>query len=488
MSHGGSLERPQRGDDGVEHFHCYLLRSQNPKHPHKTYVGFTVNPHRRIRQHNGVLKHGGARRTRQSGRPWEFAVIVYGFSTQKLALQFEWAWQHCNKSLAVRAAIGDQQAKKVKQKRALKGQLWILRTLLMQVPDLYSRHNLTLYFFDGSVKSMYEKIPVEGGEDTPNIQIELVESMENLPFFADRNRKSTRRRPRRPIEASKVVSTADTASSTKSSEKCLWCHRDVEDNEEYVSCSQCQGRMHGVCGDLICFSKGTSNSCPSCKAPLDLDFSDSDFELGNGMVDKAHIYSASEESSVESSNSCIVLEIATESHTYDHPEKNTRFATWTTSDEESTCFEEALNKNSLKGASTIGRDFTSDENSRSFNNFMDHVSSGKIDTARTIPGYQASRGKLNASKCCSVASPIRMLQNMSLVSQTPTSSTSPSLTMDSPFQDLSDVASLKQKVVAKDQSIIIIDDSYSDDDSTLLARPIFTRRPERSEIVDLCSP
>ena len=131
------------------HFHCYLLRSQNSKHPYRTYVGFTVNPHRRIRQHNGVLKHGGAWRTKFKGRPWEFATIVHGFTTQKLALQFEWAWQHCDKSLAVRGVIGDAEARKLKRKRAVKGQLWILKTMIMQCPDLYGNNPLTLYFFDG---------------------------------------------------------------------------------------------------------------------------------------------------------------------------------------------------------------------------------------------------------------------------------------------------------------------------------------------------
>lgn len=26
----------------ISHFHCYLLRSLDPNHPRKTYVGFTV--------------------------------------------------------------------------------------------------------------------------------------------------------------------------------------------------------------------------------------------------------------------------------------------------------------------------------------------------------------------------------------------------------------------------------------------------------------
>ena len=82
-----------RRNNKSSHYHCYLLRSCDPKHPYKTYIGFTVNPHNRIRQHNGILKAGGARRTKRSGRPWEFVAIVHGFPDNITALQFEWAFQ-----------------------------------------------------------------------------------------------------------------------------------------------------------------------------------------------------------------------------------------------------------------------------------------------------------------------------------------------------------------------------------------------------------
>ncbi|CAH2060038.1 unnamed protein product, partial [Thlaspi arvense] len=90
------------GKEGKGFFACYILTSLSPRHKGHTYIGFTVNPRRRIRQHNGEIT-SGAYRTKKK-RPWEMVLCIYGFPTNVSALQFEWAWQHPRESLAVREA------------------------------------------------------------------------------------------------------------------------------------------------------------------------------------------------------------------------------------------------------------------------------------------------------------------------------------------------------------------------------------------------
>jgi len=72
----------------MEQYYVYILREIGGK---RTYVGYTVNLERRIRQHNGELV-GGAKSTR--GRKWEFAGYLTGFPDSSTALQCEWKLKH----------------------------------------------------------------------------------------------------------------------------------------------------------------------------------------------------------------------------------------------------------------------------------------------------------------------------------------------------------------------------------------------------------
>jgi predicted GIY-YIG superfamily endonuclease len=70
--------------------YCYILYD---KTSHKTYVGYTTDPTRRLRQHQGIIK-GGARYTSHKGI-WDYLVIVASPEfTHNTALSFEWHVKH----------------------------------------------------------------------------------------------------------------------------------------------------------------------------------------------------------------------------------------------------------------------------------------------------------------------------------------------------------------------------------------------------------
>jgi predicted GIY-YIG superfamily endonuclease len=68
-------------------WHCYLLAAEGST---RTYIGATVDPVRRLRQHNRQIG-GGAKATR--GHVWHRVALVSGFPDERAALQFEWAWK-----------------------------------------------------------------------------------------------------------------------------------------------------------------------------------------------------------------------------------------------------------------------------------------------------------------------------------------------------------------------------------------------------------
>lgn len=150
-------------------FACYLLCSQNPRYKGSTYIGFTVNPKRRIRQHNGEITSGAWRTKRK--RPWEMILCLHGFPSQVHALQFEWAWQHPLKSLAVREA-----ASGLKPIRGTSGKIKLLYTML----NLSEWRNMDLTINILSTKH----IPFTKGCPTLPCQMQVrIGPLEDLPCY-----------------------------------------------------------------------------------------------------------------------------------------------------------------------------------------------------------------------------------------------------------------------------------------------------------------
>lgn len=73
----------------VTEHRCYILRSSVYN---KTYIGYTVDFTRRLRQHNGEIT-GGAKRTKK-GRPWVPVCEIRGFRDASTSLRFEYRLQH----------------------------------------------------------------------------------------------------------------------------------------------------------------------------------------------------------------------------------------------------------------------------------------------------------------------------------------------------------------------------------------------------------
>ncbi|KAG5362886.1 Structure-specific endonuclease subunit SLX1 [Yarrowia sp. B02] len=145
----------------------YLL--QSTKKPLSCYVGSTPNPFRRIRQHNGDLKAGGAWRTKNAKlRPWNMVLIVNGFPSKIAALKFEHALQH--PSLTRLISTKDIKRKVPQRARAMGTHLGFIRLLVRC--SYFRRMHLKVTFFRSKVRELWDKNEYDVGCLPPQFQIE----------------------------------------------------------------------------------------------------------------------------------------------------------------------------------------------------------------------------------------------------------------------------------------------------------------------------
>ena len=111
------------GVSPTKQYFCYCLKSTVSN---RTYVGASVNPEHRLKQHNGILC-GGAKYTK-TNRPWELKIVVSGFSTWKEALQFEWRWK---KTRVSRKGISAFERREKCLNILLSKQPWVFKNLIV---------------------------------------------------------------------------------------------------------------------------------------------------------------------------------------------------------------------------------------------------------------------------------------------------------------------------------------------------------------------
>ncbi|KAK9829025.1 hypothetical protein WJX72_003481 [[Myrmecia] bisecta] len=246
-------------------FGCYLLTSLNPKNKGRTYIGFTVNPQRRIRQHNGEIV-SGAHKTKRH-RPWEMVLVVYGFSTQVQALQFEWAWQHPLKSKAVRAVAESLGTRKM---AGTKGKVALLMDMLNLAP--WCHFPLTVQVLSSS----YSGLRAAAKQPPAHMRVEVA-PLEALPARVDDGLDEDAEREDELDNGNSSGSGEDDSSLTvldvsaqpaAISNKCALCSRCAD--ATWLACT-CGCRTHTEClaqHFLAASGNGSrlpsSGACPAC--------------------------------------------------------------------------------------------------------------------------------------------------------------------------------------------------------------------------------
>lgn len=146
----------------------YLLQSSQKVR--SCYVGSTPNPFRRIRQHNGDLKAGGAWRTKNAKlRPWNMVLIVNGFPSKIAALKFEHALQHPGLTRLIHTK--DVKRKLPQKSKSIGSHLAYVRLLVRC--SYFRRMQLKVTFFRSHVYDEWVKNDYKIECLPPQFQVEL---------------------------------------------------------------------------------------------------------------------------------------------------------------------------------------------------------------------------------------------------------------------------------------------------------------------------
>ncbi|CAF0921602.1 unnamed protein product [Didymodactylos carnosus] len=239
-----STKQKMYQDHELENFYgCYLLQTLNPKCKGRTYIGFTVDPNRRFKQHNLGLHFGGAKKTSGKG-PWEMVLIVHGFPNEISALRFEWAWQNPEQSVRLKyLALSNT------KKFSLKFKLMILSEMLSIGP--WTRLPLTVRWLQGDLMSQLPKsppihMPITYGPINVSKQTSSVPSRRKKKHDSDNNH-----------QINTIV------------EYCSMCKKNMDVTSK-LNCPKCLTSFHILCLSRHFLSNDTrqmlpiEGTCPQC--------------------------------------------------------------------------------------------------------------------------------------------------------------------------------------------------------------------------------
>lgn len=239
----------------MPNYFCYLIRSESK--PNSCYIGFTTNPQRRLRQHNGEIKNGAVKTKRN--RPWKFEIIISGFPNHVVALMFEWQFQHPLKSRHGKVLEGSL-SKKRSSVHSFKGHLVSLSLLLRN--QLWKQCDLTALFINQTSLDLFMQVSSKSSSPfSYSFPVKLILN-EDICKLHEK------------VKGNKNVQNNNTNSEidnhvTHLNGRCCICFDQIVDNNScYFQCPNCNASIHILClaqrqksSQLI----PSSGQCTGCK-------------------------------------------------------------------------------------------------------------------------------------------------------------------------------------------------------------------------------
>jgi len=236
---------------------CYLLTPVEDGTGARTYIGYTVDPLRRLRQHNGDLKSGGAKRT-QRWRPWRIVCVVMGFPSRFSALSFEFAWQRPHRGLKTREAMEPFKFVSGLGRHYSVQRKLLELSVLLNVVLPFREFPLHVAFQEKGdflfFNSLYEKVPPNLGPIVPRgvprqmrlIQKSIPDAFQEAQQVFAASESSTNDSEIQRAEEGKIL------------RRCVFCERNFETGRPILTCKSEDAEKNSVV-DLISDDESVEN-------------------------------------------------------------------------------------------------------------------------------------------------------------------------------------------------------------------------------------